>query len=343
MPNVTVQWSARAKVLLTDEKVCVDTSDVTVNLPGWVTVLGVVFGVLSLGLGSPLAATVFAVLAVVGAVLADGLDQALENAADSALATERTQHIKLPKTTGPVLALHIDAAKLGATGIEMWTSLSTREASSQSALTGTPSVEVSQARPVQVRLHPNPRLYHHQDRRVRVRWTVTADGGGRALQEIDRSVQEDGALDLSFVHDPGAATTAYTASVRVYRAGRDGLTTELLRRSQEIAVQDRLDRSHPYVRWTHNVKAPRRMTRTRHGQPHTFYVGSYVQERVSKIHRTDLPGRCRFADQFSTDKSTRLEYLDALPVPREEILANRALFCDYCFFGGPDKSALKIA
>ena len=106
---------------------------------------------------------------------------------------------------------------------------------------------------------------------------------------------------------------------------------------------DRLDRSHPYVRWSHKVKAPRRMTRTRHGQPHTFYVGSFNQERISKIHRTDLAGRCRMADRFSTDKSTRLEYLDDLPVPRDEILAHRELFCDYCFFGGPDKSALKIA
>jgi hypothetical protein len=38
----------------------------------------------------------------------------------------------------------------------------------------------------------------------------------------------------------------------------------------------------------------------------------------------------------------RVEYFDALPFPETQILARRAELCDYCFFGGPDKSAVLI-
>ena len=32
-----------------------------------------------------------------------------------------------------------------------------------------------------------------------------------------------------------------------------------------------------------------------------------------------------------------LEYLDELPFPLEDLVANRVRVCDYCFFGGPTK------
>jgi hypothetical protein len=55
---------------------------------------------------------------------------------------------------------------------------------------------------------------------------------------------------------------------------------------------------------------------------------------ASRIHRTDLPGRCLFAATYSTSFAT-LEYLDELPFPVAELPHRRAAVCDYCFFGGP--------
>ena len=34
-----------------------------------------------------------------------------------------------------------------------------------------------------------------------------------------------------------------------------------------------------------------------------------------------------------------IEYLDDLPFPRENLVQRRSQVCDYCFFGGPSKSA----
>ena len=36
-----------------------------------------------------------------------------------------------------------------------------------------------------------------------------------------------------------------------------------------------------------------------------------------------------------TGAAPALEYLDALPFPRSELVLRRAELCDYCFFGGP--------
>ena len=34
----------------------------------------------------------------------------------------------------------------------------------------------------------------------------------------------------------------------------------------------------------------------------------------------------------------RLEYLDALPFPLNELVPRRAAVCDYCFFGSPKRT-----
>lgn len=74
--------------------------------------------------------------------------------------------------------------------------------------------------------------------------------------------------------------------------------------------------------------------------PHAGYAAAIV---VGQKNRTDIPGRCRFVSNYSLkgrdgEPPAHLEYLDELPFPRAQLKARRAVFCGYCFFGGPTKT-----
>jgi hypothetical protein len=73
------------------------------------------------------------------------------------------------------------------------------------------------------------------------------------------------------------------------------------------------------------------------------WLGEQTILRTSNIHRTDFAGRCRMVEHgtFLFDKQTITQYLDALPFPANQLVANRAQVCDYCFFGGPTRTAVK--
>jgi hypothetical protein len=138
--------------------------------------------------------------------------------------------------------------------------------------------------------------------------------------------------------------TRFLVECRVFRTF-GASTMDLFNASIELRITDRLDRTHPYVRWTHSVYTPR--VRVEADGSHT-QDGYDLKERHSAIHRTAVPGRCRMAARFSakvapTPEAAQpyapvLEYLDALPFPVGQLVANRSQVCDYCFFGGPDKT-----
>jgi hypothetical protein len=93
----------------------------------------------------------------------------------------------------------------------------------------------------------------------------------------------------------------------------------------------------PFVRWDHTALVPQvSITYDRAGRKSRSVRYEDV-ERHSKIHRTSVRGRCRFAHRFSRHVS-RLYYLHELPFPVDQLVANRRQVCDYCFFGGPDKT-----
>src|SRR5262249_16941491 len=61
-------------------------------------------------------------------------------------------------------------------------------------------------------------------------------------------------------------------------------------------VRDRLDRSLPYVRWTHQALIP---VVRREADGSKTILGEVVKTRTPKIHRTAIPGRCRMAAHYS--------------------------------------------
>ncbi|KAJ1497679.1 hypothetical protein HMI54_013410 [Coelomomyces lativittatus] len=71
-----------------------------------------------------------------------------------------------------------------------------------------------------------------------------------------------------------------------------------------------------------------------YGQPHWKPL-----KKTPKIHKTDIDVRCKMVAFHSEREEVR--YFDELPFPEDQLLQNRHLVCDYCFFGGPDKNEPK--
>lgn len=181
------------------------------------------------------------------------------------------------------------------------------------------------------------------DPQLRIRWTVRIPGKAPMIL-VDETVASAGlALTLTRNSLPYLGSSEFDVECRVYRVFGT-VSHPLVDGRMRLAVADRVDRSHPYVRWTHQVLTPE-VRRTPDGS--RTLLGDSVKTRRSKIHRTDLPGRCRMVSRYSQswiDFSTSintgptLDYMDALPFPRAELATHRIQVCDYCFYGGPTKT-----
>lgn len=131
---------------------------------------------------------------------------------------------------------------------------------------------------------------------------------------------------------------AYHVRCRI-RLSRGGQTGEIWSGVQTVAITDILDRRRRYVQWG----------------PHSVFFknegtgGSWwTRTRTSRIHRTAVSARCLMLRQAAQAHSltgpdagqyfTGVTYLDTLPVPANDLYAHRGPLCEYCFFGGPDKT-----
>ena len=181
-----------------------------------------------------------------------------------------------------------------------------------------------------------------------VHWTVR-DGETQMIVAQERNLPDPNSFvalvkqtftlpsDLAYLAEP-----TLVVSVRVVRE-LGAVTEPLFAASMIVKVRDTLDRSHPYLRWRHEVRVPSVRvetdgTRTIQGYP--------LRRRTSKIHRTAIPGRCRMISRMSLNRVTEpdpvppvvgIEYLDALPFARAELESRRSEVCEYCFYGGPGK------
>jgi hypothetical protein len=111
----------------------------------------------------------------------------------------------------------------------------------------------------------------------------------------------------------------------------------LFTKTVTLKSEDRLRHDHPYVHWGGVVPLPAFIKRS-DGSLRRNGIASV--DRVSTIHRTDLPTRCLFADAYGPVIAPRGPiYVDALPFDPKLLAHNRDKVCDYCFFGGPDKTS----
>jgi hypothetical protein len=99
-----------------------------------------------------------------------------------------------------------------------------------------------------------------------------------------------------------------------------------------VDIPDDLDRTRNFVEWG----------------PHLVFFANagtnnetWSHNRTSKIHRTATGARCMMLRQRAEDtprKRPKFRYFDTLPAEWTPLANHRHFLCDFCFFGGPDKT-----
>jgi hypothetical protein len=317
-----------------DDELAFRIDDVQVNVyPAWWVVL---FEVLTIGI---VAAIVELLVTMVRSNIINGIQVApLKGVAPLSV------RFNLPGVTQPEIMLRIVAFECHAEGIFAGLTLSANFRSSK--IVG-PAVVAAEEVPT---LRAHPLVYRadlafdalSDDPTLRVRWTVRVAGSNTSILVKDVSVAASGAfLIITDATVPLLTHGFFRVECRLYRVF-GARVVELFDQQITLAINDRLDRSHPYVRWTHQVLIP--IVRREADGSRTI-LGEAIKTRNSKIHRTAIPGRCRMASHYSQSwiffetegPRPTLQYLEALPFARADLIANRGQVCDYCFFGGPTK------
>lgn len=255
------------------------------------------------------------------------LERSIENSGNS---RPRNRRFRLPGTAGPDLDLYVLSLASHERGFTSQLRLRPRIAATRvrgvSRVFATPAGVRAQ---VLYAVTLTPTLLR-SDPQLRISWTLRRLDTNRAVHAVDDLAAVARTYRADLVLADADAPPPLALTCRVYRtmgAAAEDLYTSTVR----LRNDDRLDRRHPYVRWRSHVRLPAFIREDDVFVPNPL---PFI-DRVSTIHRTDLPGRCLFADQYSSFAEP--VYMDALPVAHERVVAERNEFCDYCFFGGPDK------
>jgi hypothetical protein len=251
----------------------------------------------------------------------------------------RNQDFTIPGVTRPIMRLRIEVFECHAEGMYAGITIKPQFWWATADIGKTISVEEALVEVLSCRIGLPPDVLP-DDPELRIRWTLRRTDTNQILSTSDTQAQ----FGLIFSFDgtviPFLQVSQLSIEWRVYRTLGAG-TEEIFNGMRYMDIVDYVDRTHPYVHWDHEVDLP--VVRV---QPDGSQVldGRVIQLRHSKLHRTAIPGRCRMLRNYSLNRLTQpdqphypLLYLDDLPFPLDEILANRGQLCAYCFFGGPDK------
>lgn len=315
------------------EELWFDIQNITVDIDreGWVVFVEIIGGILTFGIGTLIVeAFVSMVRFNVTAAIA---------AADSTSGDNRT-HVFSINEDGPPIMARIEAFEFHEYGVFMGLSLAPQYPIPR--ISGPTIVDINEVirnTTFDYRIQM-PHRVHEEDPKLRIRWTVRRTDNNSILYNLDEQAQAVQELSFSDIDN----ATGLKISCRVYRTlGED--IEDFYNGYLIVCFRDRLDRSHPYVRWYHYVYTPD--VRVEEDGSHTI-LGGHIKYRISRIHRTDVPGRCLMVSRYSISKPARfrpsraigVEYLDQLPYRNAELNSHRHEICDYCFFGSPVNTQL---
>lgn len=318
--------------------------DVDVDLPWWVTfglvLLGISIPVLALPIGIVLDGIIPSLLGNIGAQVQRTAQSGISGAASEFGLSARRQSLKLPSLPKTPGTLTTNLISMTGEGIEIYAScsLATRELSLpdrniEVTIDGTKTrdgigrvVGIVDAKPVTLTVKLKDGVVAPFDPSVRVSWEVRRADTNAVLIQQDLPYSGRTLIGIGGVGGPSPrrividrtspelmAIDVFLVTVRVYRP-LSGRQKEFGSSQFKISVEDRFDRSHPFVQW--NGWAA--------GTP-----------KRSALHRTAAPGRCSMIMRAA--HRAKFLYLDELPFPIEQINEHREELCEYCFFGGPDK------
>jgi hypothetical protein len=296
--------------------------DVDVHPAGWITAIQVFFGILTLG------------------VLALGIDRIIDAlrgnlvhqlAGQSPTAGDRNQQFFLGDG-GPLVDLRIQTFRIERDGI--LSTLRVRPRLGKPRITGTSRI-FTDGTAVRAQVHyaiTVPADLLISDPLLRVAWQLRRLDSNITVDSVDAQIATAKSYRADVTLAGATDPPPMSLTCRLYRT-LGSATENRFNQTVTLRATDPIDRRHPFVHWHAVVPLPSFVPGP-DGALHKNGIPSV--ERTSKIHRTDLPWRCLFADQFSPDVTP--VYLDQLPFPVTDLAGQRHRVCDYCFFGGPDKS-----
>jgi hypothetical protein len=339
---ITVDYSIKARPELRGDQIAFEVFESDVDMPWWAYLLGLAVGLFAIWGLAPLVMFLTAAITISLAAVLEHIAHFIEDQAEASveggMEESRTQRFELPGAPGVLATLKVKELLMGSGGQRLRSDFEV-QAPRELRIEVPRRIYAADRQALTCRLENAEGIYHSEDPDVKVRWQVIADsldGVPRILVEKIRQVSEPGALEVTLVTDPLDAQYRVSAAVMHHLA--DGRTVG---RSAKARIEnyDRLDRRHPYVWWDHEIIVPHHASISPTGR--IVRMDAHRTTRTSAIHRTDFEGRCRYAHKYSDKAKGRLHYLDELPFPMEELDANRDLVCDYCFYGGPDKTVPK--
>jgi len=300
-----------------------------VHRPSWATLAEAVFGVLTIGAA---VAVIEEFVETIRGKVVSGIEHAPREP------TSRTWSFTLARNPDTTVFAGLRTFEVHSEGL--FSGVLLREAFPDPVIYGIQNIAADEipttTMQYSVRL---PYDSHRDDPQLHVRWICRRSDTGQELMHLDGAASGLQQITLDSIRGTLPAVVRFTIECRVYRV-LGVVANDLFNGTLAVSISDRFDRSHPFVRWRHDVWVPS-VTVESDGS-HTFNA-FVLKTRRSAIHRTAVPGRCRMLSRMSehvrvTGVEPQLEYLEALPFPHEQIVARRAVLCDYCFFGGPTRT-----
>lgn len=320
--------------------------DVEVDVPWWVT-----FGLALIGVAIPVfAVPVVAILDGILPALLGNVAKQVQRTAQAGIdrtmsefnLVPRNQTTTLPGLPATPVTLTTTLLSMTGDGIETYASyqLATREDASPDRHLmvtawgvrvhdrGVLKSDIVGARLIPCTVQLDPGTVDANDLSVRVSWEVRRrDTGDIVIQQDLPYASQASRISADFSSGPTPRRIVidrtkpdlmpvdeFSVAVRVYRP-LSGRVKEFGSCRFSVTFEDRFDRSHPYVHWKGWAN----------GMP-----------KKSAIHRTAVPGRCSMLMRAA--HRAKFIYLDELPFPVAELNLHRDELCEYCFFGGPDKT-----
>ena len=123
--------------------------------------------------------------------------------------------------------------------------------------------------------------------------------------------------------------------------GLGGQVGQIWTTVKTLPIQDNINRHHKYVQW-----GPKAVHFKNEGTGGKWWE----HVRRSRIHRTAVSARCRMLKMMATEHApaftdpsyelfTIVTYSDSLPFAWNDLQKHRKPLCEYCFFGGAEKTA----
>jgi hypothetical protein len=244
----------------------------------------------------------------------------------------------LPGTAGPPVTFRLSMAKTDVDGVRLRTRMSV-EGNELGKVSG-PAYYDSEAtlkQPPVYAFTGGEHLHHPEDPNLWMEWQVRRQDTGALIttQRAPSTVAHPfRTLDLSdqILPNPDISEFILTATLQ-RRVGGD--IEALAKDSMNVHIQNRLATKHRFVRWEHTAYCPVYVDGSSENKVVKEYYSSH---RRSRVHFTSPTKRCRFADSFPEDVDPWL--FDQLPFTQVDADGHRDQLCDYCFYGGPDKTEM---